>query len=314
MQFMGASLALAGLGLTGCRRPELHMVPYTKGVEWQIPGNALHYATSMPRRGGALPLIATTYNGRPTKLEGNPNVPGFNGSTDLFGQSAVLDLYDPDRSKTVLKANERGKDYAEGTWDDFWEEFAILRRDYLKNGGEGLAILAEPSTSPTRERLRLEVQKQFPKLLWAEYEPWTRRLRPSPTTSRKADVILSLDADFLGASEGNVQTIAGFAAGRRRLGKTQETMSRLYVVEGRFSLTGGMADHRLRMPSSAIGAVAHAARGKLGAAGAPAAFAAFSDPDVDAWLTEVRQGFDQRQGPLASSSAAASSRPKCRSW
>jgi MoCo/4Fe-4S cofactor protein with predicted Tat translocation signal len=103
MKFMGASVALAGLGLTGCRRPLLHAVPYTKGVEWQVPGNALHYATSMPRRGGALPLIATTYNGRPTKLDGNPNVPGFNGATDIFGQAAILDLYDPDRSQVVLK-------------------------------------------------------------------------------------------------------------------------------------------------------------------------------------------------------------------
>ena len=145
----------------------------SKGVEWQIPGNALHYATAMPRRGGALPLIGTTYNGRPTKLEGNPHVPGFNGATDIFGQAAVLDLYDPDRSKVVLKATERGKDYADATWDDFWEEFAILRRDYLKSGGEGLAILAEPCNSPTRERLRQEVMKQFPKLLWAHYEPWS---------------------------------------------------------------------------------------------------------------------------------------------
>src|SRR5476651_491643 len=161
MQFMGASIALAGLGLTGCRRPELHMVPYSKGVEWQIPGNALHYATAMPRRGGALPLIATTYNGRPTKLEGNPDVPGYTGATDAIAQAAILDLYDPDRSKVVLKAKERGKDYIEGTFEDFWEEFAILRRDYLKNSGEGLAILAEPCTSPTRERLRLEVQKVF---------------------------------------------------------------------------------------------------------------------------------------------------------
>ncbi len=95
MKFMGASVALAGFGLTGCRRPLLHGVPYSKGVEWQVPGNALHYATSMPRRGGALPLIATTYNGRPTKLDGNPNVPGFNGATDIFGQAAILDLYDP---------------------------------------------------------------------------------------------------------------------------------------------------------------------------------------------------------------------------
>ena len=296
MQFMGASIALAGLGLTGCRRPELHMVPYSKGVEWQIPGNALHYATSMPRRGGAIPLIATTYNGRPTKLEGNPSVPGFNGSTDLFGQSAVLDLYDPDRSKVVLKATDRGSDYAEGTWDDFWEEFEILKRDYLKSGGDGFAILAEPSTSPTRERLRLEVQKQFPKLLWAEYEPWVGNQSISYNLE-KADVILSLDADFLGVSEGTVQTIAGFAAGRRRLGKTQETMSRLYVVEGRFSLTGGMADHRLRLPSGYIGAVAASLSAKLGTGGQlPGTFAAFSDANVDTWLTEAAKDLGNAKG------------------
>src|SRR5476651_2500302 len=167
MQFMGASIALAGLGLTGCRRPLLHAVPYSKGVEWQIPGNALHYATSMPRRGGALPLIATTYNGRPTKLEGNPNVPGFTGSTDIFGQAAILDLYDPDRSKVVLKVNDpakdRGKDYVEGTLEDFWEELAIVRHAYQKNGGDGLAILTEPSTSPTWQRLKTQVVGQFPK-------------------------------------------------------------------------------------------------------------------------------------------------------
>ena len=296
MQFMGASIALAGLGLTGCRRPELHMVPYSKGVEWQIPGNALHYATSMPRRGGAIPLIATTYNGRPTKLEGNPNVPGFNGSTDIFGQSAVLDLYDPDRSKVVLNAVERGKDYTEGTWDDFWKAFAKLKSDYLASGGDGLAILTEPSASPTRERLRGEVQKAFPKLMWAEYEPWAGDPSISYDFS-KADVILSLDADFLGASEGTVQTIAGFAAGRRRLGKTQETMSRLYCVEGRFSLTGGMADHRLRMPSSAIGAVATLLYSKLGAVGgALSTFSAFSDPNVDAWITAMAADLGNAKG------------------
>jgi molybdopterin-containing oxidoreductase family iron-sulfur binding subunit len=294
MQFMGASIALAGLGLTGCRRPELHAVPYSKGVEWQIPGNALHYATSMPRRGGAIPLIATTYNGRPTKLEGNPNVPGFNGSTDLFGQSAVLDLYDPDRSKVVLKAKERGKDYTEETWDDFWKEFATLKSDYLAKGGEGLAILAEPSSSPTRERLRLEVQKQFPKLLWAEYEPWAANPSVSYDFS-KADVILSLDADFLGASEGTVQTIAGFAAGRRRLGKTQETMSRLYVVEGRFSLTGGMADHRLRLPSSNIGAFATQLAAQLGA-GTSNVFAASAEAKVNTWITELAKDLSNAKG------------------
>ena len=294
MQFMGASIALAGLGLTGCRRPELHIVPYSKGVEWQIPGNALHYATSMPRRGGALPLIATSYNGRPTKLEGNPGVPGYTGSTDLFGQATVLDLYDPDRSKVVLKVKRdsdgkelRGDDYDEQSWDDFWKEFSTL-------GGDGVAILTEPSTSPTRERLRAEVANKFPGLVWAEYEPWAGN--PAQTYDfSKADVILSLDADFLGASEGNVQTIAGFASGRRKLGKTQETMSRLYVVESRFSLTGGMADHRLRMPSSAIGAVAASLAGKVGAS-AGGNFTAFSDPNVEAWLTETAKDLSNAKG------------------
>jgi MoCo/4Fe-4S cofactor protein with predicted Tat translocation signal len=303
MQFMGASIALAGVGLTGCRRPELHMVPYSKGVEWQIPGNALHYATSMPRRGGAIPLIATTYNGRPTKLEGNPNVNGFNGGTDIFGQSAVLDLYDPDRSKVVLKVNTdrdnkqlRGADYSEQSWDDFWKEFD----DWKKGAGDGtgVAILTEPSSSPTRERLRLEVQKTLPNLLWAEYEPWSAVSGIFYDLS-KADVIVSLDADFLGASEGTAQTIAGFAAGRRRLGKTQETMSRLYVIEGRFSLTGGMADHRLRMPSSAIGAVATALAAKIGTGGelpGTNGFAAFSHADTDTWISEMAKDLVNAKG------------------
>ena len=137
-------------------------MPYTKGVEWQIPGKPLHYATAMPRRGGALPLIATTYNGRPTKLDGNPHVPGYTGSSDFFAQAAILDLYDPDRSKVVLKAKDRGTDYTEGTYEDFWEEFAILRRDYMKNGGDGLAILAEPSTSPHPRPLCREAQAGLP--------------------------------------------------------------------------------------------------------------------------------------------------------
>ncbi|MEJ0000226.1 MAG: TAT-variant-translocated molybdopterin oxidoreductase [Verrucomicrobiota bacterium] len=290
MQFMGASMALAGIGLTGCRRPELHMVPFSKGVEWEVPGNALHYATAMPRRGGALPLVATCYNGRPTKLEGNPLVPGYTGSTDVLGQSAVLDLYDPDRSKVILKAQSRGSDYSEQSPDDFWKEFDALTKGLAD--GAGVAILTEPSSSPTRERLRGEVQKKFPSLLWAEYEPWAADASVSYDLG-KADVILSLDSDFLG-SDGTVQTIAGFAAGRRKLGKTQETMGRLYVVESRFSLTGGMADHRLRLPSCEIGGFAGALAAKLGVSSGT--FAAFSEPEIDAWLTEVAKDLQNAKG------------------
>jgi molybdopterin-containing oxidoreductase family iron-sulfur binding subunit len=294
MKFMGASVALAGIGLTGCRRPELHGVPYTKGIEWQVPGNALHYATNMPRRGGAFPLIATTYNGRPTKLDGNPNVPGFTGASDIFAQAAILDLYDPDRATTVLKASDpaktRGKDYVEATIDDAWQELAIVKNFYSKNGGDGLAFLAEPCTSPTRSRLRGELAKQFPKLVWAEYEPWTSQ---SPVGAAvydfsKADVIVSLDCDFIGASDGTPQSINGFAQGRKRLGQTQETMSRLYVIEGRMSLTGSMADHRLRVPSSSIGGIVTLLASKLGnALPTGNSFAAFNDPNVDAWVTAM---------------------------
>jgi MoCo/4Fe-4S cofactor protein with predicted Tat translocation signal len=302
MKFMGASVALAGLTLTGCRRPELHGVPYTKGIEWQVPGNALHYATAMPRRGGALPLIATTYNGRPTKLDGNPNVPGCNGATDIFGQAAILDLYDPDRSKVVLKAKDpaktRGKDYVEDTMDAFWEELAIVRHAYQKNGGDGLAVLTEPCTSPAREGLRAELQKQFPKLVWTEYDAWASQAPAGAAYDfSKADIIVALDCDFLGTSDGTPQSIAGFAAGRRKLGKTQETMSRLYAVESRFSITGGMADHRLRMPSSAIGAIATLLASKLGG-GLPTgnSFAAFNDPAVDAWITAMSADLQKATG------------------
>ena len=295
MQLMGASVALAGLGLTGCRRPELHGVPYTKGVEWQIPGKALHYATAMPRRGGALPLIATTYNGRPTKLEGNPHVPGHTGSTDAIGQAAILDLYDPDRSKVVLKAKERGKDYVEATMEDFWEEFTILRRDYLKNGGDGLAILAEPSTSPTRARLRGLLQQQFPKLMWVEYDPWASQAATAVSYDlAKADVIVSLDCDFLGASEGTVQNIHGFAQGRRRL-EHGGKMSRLYAIESRLSLTGSMADHRLRIPSSSIAGIVSLLANKLGSGGGNS-FGAFNDPKIDAWISAMAADLDSARG------------------
>ena len=102
LRLMGASMALAGIGLSGCRRPEAYLVPYTKSVEWLVPGKAVLYTTSMPGPSGGLPLVATTYEGRPIKLEGNPLVPSSNGGTDVFAQATVLDLYDPDRAQTCV--------------------------------------------------------------------------------------------------------------------------------------------------------------------------------------------------------------------
>ncbi|MBJ7326932.1 MAG: TAT-variant-translocated molybdopterin oxidoreductase, partial [Chthoniobacterales bacterium] len=107
LQLMGASMALAGVGLTGCRRPEAYYVPFTQGVEWTIPGKFLYYATTQPRRQGAMPLIATTSDGRPIKLEGNPLHPISSGATDAFAQASVLDLYDPNRSRGIKVAGAK---------------------------------------------------------------------------------------------------------------------------------------------------------------------------------------------------------------
>ena len=92
LKLMGASIALAGFGLTSCRRPEAHLVPFTKSVEWAIPGKALFYTTAMPRRNGAIPLVVTTADGRPTKIDGNPLHPASGGATDIFAQASILDL------------------------------------------------------------------------------------------------------------------------------------------------------------------------------------------------------------------------------
>src|SRR5437588_7255860 len=112
MKLMGASVALAGFGLTSCRKPEMHLMPFSKSVEWAIAGKALYYATAMPRRNGALPLIVATVDGRPIKIEGNPLHPASGGATDAFAQASILDLYDPARSKNFfeqVEVQEHGK-------------------------------------------------------------------------------------------------------------------------------------------------------------------------------------------------------------
>jgi len=161
IKLMGASIALAGVGLTGCRRPDSYLVPFTKGVEFTIPGKFLYYATSMPARYGAVPLIATTSDGRPTKLEGNPLHPFSNGGTDSFAQAEILNLYDPHRSKQIT---EKGKPSDAAAFDAFVSTIA-------SGDGKGLAILAEPNSSPTRNRLRAALLTKFPDMLWAEYDP-----------------------------------------------------------------------------------------------------------------------------------------------
>jgi MoCo/4Fe-4S cofactor protein with predicted Tat translocation signal len=271
LKLMGASMALAGFGLTSCRRPELHLVPFTKNVEWTIPGKFLYYATAMPRRTGGIPLIATTVDGRPIKLEGNPLHPASAGATDTFVQASVLDLYDPTRSRRFV---HKGKTSNRAAFEAYLAE---LRKKILAQKGDGIAFLVEETYSPTRERLRAELERTFPRLRWVVYEPllseaqsfatelsFGSNLRLVPKLER-ADVILALDSDFLDCGQGDLESVRAFSS-RRRVRAAQDTMNRLYVVENRFTLTGAMADHRLRCPVSQIPAFAYALAGKILAA------------------------------------------------
>ncbi len=266
VQLMGASMALAGLGFAGCRRPEKHLVPFTRGVEWSIPGKALFFATSYPTRKGAAPLVIETHDGRPTKVEGNPMHPVSKGATDLLSQSSVLDLYDPERSKFF---------WVKGARSD--EARFMKALDSIGKGagdGTGLAFLLEANHSPTRERLRTEIAAKFPAATWTIYEPLGDELAesaariafgevlPQPLLD-KADVILSLDHDFLG-TDGEVSSIRAFSA-RRKVDGPDSKMNRLYVVENRYTITGGIADHRLRIPVSQVGAFALALAGQIAA-------------------------------------------------
>ncbi len=262
LQLMGGSLALAGFGLSGCRRPEAVLVPFAKSAEWTIPGNNLLYATSMPRRNGALPLIVTTTDGRPIKNEGNPLHPVSNGGTDTYAQASILELYDPERSQTFLLD---GKMSDAGSFADW---ITTLRAEAKADGGASLAILTGESMSPSRERLRAELQQQFPKMTWCVYEPLSNDNEREATKAAfgsaamkvtpkfgQADIILSLDSDFLCIEEGGLAATRDFS-NRRRVAASTDAMNRLYAVENRYTITGGMADHRLRCPASQIGAVA----------------------------------------------------------
>ncbi len=304
LQLMGASLALAGFGLSGCRRPEAYLVPYSKAVEWVIPGKALFYATTMPRRRSPMPLIAATTEGRPIKLEGNGLHPLSNGATDPFAQCSLLELYDPDRSRSYLQ-NAQVVDIVK-----FQNFMKSAREEMLKNGGAGTAILVEETHSPTRERLRTELAKEFPNALWCLYDPlrpfneaeagraaFGDGLKLTPRFDR-AEVIFSLDSDFLNLDEGGVEATRDFS-NRRRVAQASDSMNRLYVVENRYTITGGKADHRLRCKASQIGAVAAALAHKIGA-GIGADGAALTDllsaypadavtrlQGQDQWITEA---------------------------
>ncbi|MES2695002.1 MAG: TAT-variant-translocated molybdopterin oxidoreductase [Verrucomicrobiota bacterium] len=255
MKIMAASFALGGVGLAGCRRPEKFILPYGKSVEGIIPGLPSYYATAMPLRKSAEPLLAETHQGRPTKLEGNPDFTPHGGGSSLHAQASVLDLYDPDRATAHTKG---GKTIDAAALN---EVLAAINRTYSANGGAGLAFLADESSSPTRARLVTALRAKFPSAIWSEFEPVVDEAPAAAAQSAfgspvkalydfsKAKRIVSIDADFLHADGASMANARSFSKSRR-VEKKGDPMNRLYVAESTLSLTGMMADHRLRLASS----------------------------------------------------------------
>ena len=271
-KYMGASVALAGVA--ACRRPDEKILPYSKQPEEVIPGVPLYFATVMPWNGTAVGLVVESHEGRPTKIEGNPLHPESLGSTNTWIQADVLNLYDPDRSTSPAQKGENR------SWGDAVAALRALGAKHRKEGGKGLAILTEAHRSPTTARLLARLQGELPGTQVFRYEPWSRdNARAGAELAfgkvvepiyhlDKAKVVVSLDADLLmndGASM--VRHARGFAASRSQT--TPGSMSRLYIAESTFSVTGAMADHRLRLPSGEVSRVAVALARALDMGGLP---------------------------------------------
>ena len=257
LNIMAASMGLAGL--TACRRPVEHILPYAKSVEEQIPGVPLQYASIFTLGTRVQGLVVESSDGRPTKIEGNKKHPNSLGAASGFAQASVLNLYDPDRSQTVLSSGKNSS----------WEKFAEFAKTQSWGDGSGVRILSQAVTSPTLAALRGELLAKYPQASWTEYEAinedaalagselaYGQRVRPVYSMD-KAKIILSLDSDFLLHDSPGLEVTRGFARGRR----DSEGLSRLYVAESNYSITGAQADHRLRLkPSEVLAFAADLAR------------------------------------------------------
>ncbi|WP_246675340.1 4Fe-4S dicluster domain-containing protein [Mesorhizobium sp. B2-3-4] len=262
---MGASLSLAGL--TACSKAE-RIVPYVRQPENIIPGRPLYYATTLSSDGYGIGAVVECHEGRPTKVEGNLDHPASRGATDAIMQAAVLSLFDPERSRTPLKQGEPA------SYDDFLKDIAALAGGWVGSGGQGLALLIEATTSPTT-KAQIEVLKtRYPKLRVFKHDPLAARSGEQATATLfgkpltpiyhfdRADVIVSLDADFLGEGPGRLAYARDFAR-RRRVRASTDTMSRLYVIESTPTITGAAGDHRRAVKPSAVEGVAAAIKAAL---------------------------------------------------
>ena len=297
LKMMGASLALAGL--TACtRQPTEHIMPYVRQPEDLIPGKPLFYATATTLGGVANGVLVESHEGRPTKVEGNPEHPATLGALDAFGQASVLQLYDPDRSRTLYQDGEIR------SWADFLGMLRGLIEQQRASGGAGIRILTETVTSPVMADQLAAIQKLFPASKWHQWEP------AGPHSARtgamlafgqpvhtyynvsNANVIVSLDADFLASGEASLRYARQFAA-RRRVEGANTTMNRLYVVEPMPTPTGSKADHRLPLRAGDVEEFAWLLAAGLGVAQGPKQS---DNGDINKWMGGLVKDLMHNQG------------------
>ncbi len=294
LTLLGASLSMAGLA--GCRRPVEKIVPYVDPPPEIVPGIPLRYATTMPLGLDACGLVVESHEGRPTKIEGNPEHPASRGGTSARIQASILDLYDPDRSQTV-RAGGRAR-----SWADFTAAWSELEATHLGDGGAGLAVVTESFCSPTLARLANLFRRRFPRAHFSVFEPVSdeniyrgiERATGKPYQwvyhFDRAEVVLSIDADFLLGESGSVRNARDWADSRR-VEDTSSPMSRLWVVEGNHSLTGANADHRLRLQTGRLGALVAMLGRAVGGGESP------DLPGVDGrWVRALVADLEQHRG------------------
>ena len=271
LKLMGASLALAGV--TACtKQPLEQIVPYVTQPEEIILGRPLYFATAMTMGGVSTGLLVESNEGRPTKIEGNVLHPESLGATTGYAQGSVLSLYDPDRAKTATYLGD------DKPWKSFVGAMQTLMQVKRASKGAGLRILTETVVSPSLADQLQQLLTDYPNAKWHQYEQTGRdhvRAGAKQAFGRyvdmryhfeRADVILSLNADFLNCGPGLLRYARDFADHRRITGP-DSTMSRLYVAESALTNTGAAADHRWPMRPSQIGPFAAAVAAAVGVAG-----------------------------------------------
>jgi len=300
LKLMSASLALAGVGACTKQPPE-SLVPYVRQPEEIVPGRPLYFASAIPMSGTAMPVLVESHMGRPTKIEGNPEHPASRGGTDVLTQASVLNLYDPDRAQTVTYRGEvRG-----------WSMFVVAMQQALAaqkaRGGAGLHFLTPPITSPSLAQMLAGILRDFPSARWHQYDAVARPAALPAAAAHattvyqfdKADVIVALDADFLGCGPGSVRYAKDFSA-RRRLTEANTEMNRLYAIESSPTLTGAKADHRLTLAASEIENVARelqaAVGGRSAAPAPPASVPRPGAPEIARWVAAIAKDLQAHKG------------------